>query len=118
LAVVGCALLLMACGGGAGATQPAGSTKITMTDFRFDPASPSLPAGKAVFFLVNSGSSGHDLVITRDKAGSEVVAKSSLVAGGETAVFTVDNLAPGTYFLRCDLPGHADSGMVGTLTIK
>lgn len=110
-------LALTGCGGG-GPAQPAGSAKITMTDFRFDPASPSVPAGKSVFYLVNSGSSGHDLVITKDRGGSQVIARSSLVAGGDAGIFTVANLASGSYFFRCDVPGHAESGMVGTLTVS
>ena len=119
-ATLGTLLMLMAlpaCGGGSSA-QPAGSTKVTFSDFKFDPKSISVSGGKVVLYLVNSGSTGHDFVITKDAAGKEVVSKSSLVAAGDTSAFTVDNIAPGSYFFRCDVPGHADSGMTGTLSVK
>ena len=110
-------IALPSCGGGS-SVQPAGSTKVTFSDFKFDPRSISVSGGKVVFYLVNSGSTSHDFVITKDAAGKEVVGKSSLVAAGDTSTFTVDNIASGSYFFRCDVPGHADSGMTGTLSVK
>ena len=89
-----------------------------MTDFKFEPRTLSVPGGKVVFFLVNPGSSGHDMVITRDEAGRQVVSRSPFVAAGESATFTIANLGAGSYFFRCDVPGHAESGMTGTLTVK
>ena len=103
-----------ACGGGGGG-QPAGSIKVNMTEFKFDPSSISAPAGKVTFYLVNSGSVAHDLVVIGPDG--KKVAGSELVQAGNTSVLTVDNLTAGSYRIICDQPGHEDSGMKGTLAI-
>lgn len=108
------ALALGACGGGAG--QPAGSIKVTMTEFNFDPSTIDAKAGKVTLYLVNSGSTAHDLVV-KDSSGS-VVAKSDLVKAGDSATFAVPSLAAGSYTIVCDVPGHADAGMKGTLNVS
>ncbi len=108
--------MLAACGGG-GSGQPAGSIKVTMTEFKFDPSTISAPSGKVVFYLVNAGTVSHDMVIRDKSTGARVPgAASELVSAGDTFVFTVSNLAAGTYTIFCDQPGHESSGMKGTLT--
>ena len=121
VAVVSVALLA-GCGGGGGgggAAQPAGSIKVSMTEYHFDPGSISASHGKVVFFLVNSGTISHDMIITTGSgsASGSVVGRSELVSAGDTFVFTVDNLAAGSYTYYCDQPGHEQSGMHGTLTV-
>jgi plastocyanin len=108
--------MLAACGGGGGGTaQPAGSLKVTMTEFKFDPSTETAPNGKVVFFLVNAGTVSHDMVL-RDGSGNRVAA-SELVSAGDSVVFTVANIAAGSYTIFCDQPGHEASGMKGTLTV-
>ena len=108
--------LLAACGGGGGGgSQPAGSIKVTMTEYSFDPGTISASSGKVVFYLVNGGSIAHDLII-RDSNNNRV-SGSELISAGDTTVFTVDNIAAGKYTYFCDQPGHESSGMHGTLTI-
>jgi plastocyanin len=106
--------LLAACGGG-GPSQPSGSIKVTMTEYKFDPSTISAKSGKVVFFLVNGGTVAHDMYI-RDSGGNNV-ANSDLVSAGDSFVFTVDNIPAGTYTIFCNQPGHESSGMKGTLTI-
>jgi uncharacterized cupredoxin-like copper-binding protein len=55
-------------------------------------------------------------LVIRNSAGTRM-AGSDLVSAGDTLVFTVDNIAAGTYTIFCDQPGHEASGMKGTLTI-
>lgn len=108
---------LAACGGGgASGGQPAGSIKVTMTEFHFDPSTLDEKAGKLVFFLVNAGTVQHDMIIS-DSNGNRV-AGSDLVSAGDSSVFTVDNIAAGTYKYFCDQPGHENSGMKGELTVS
>lgn len=108
--------LLAACGGGGGGNgQPAGSIKVTLTEFKFDPSTISAPHGQVVFFLVNAGTVSHDMII-RDQGGNRV-AGSELISAGDSSVFTVSNIAAGTYTYFCDQPGHEQSGMHGTLTV-
>ena len=106
--------LLAACGG-SGPTQPAGSHQVTMTEFSYSPSTLSVPAGKVTFWLVNSGSAAHDLII-RDGSNNRVAA-SELVQAGDSQAFTVDNLPAGEYTFFCDQPGHEQSGMKGKLTV-
>ena len=87
-----------------------------MTEFKFAPSDIQVPAGKVVFFLVNDGNgTSHDMAI-RDSTG-KTIARSDLVSAGDSTVFTVDNLAAGSYTIFCDQPGHEASGMHGALTV-
>jgi uncharacterized cupredoxin-like copper-binding protein len=109
-------LALAACGGGGGgAAQPTGSTKVTMSEFKFTPNTIDVKAG-ATLFLVNDGSTAHDLVVT-DAAGA-VKARSSLVQPGNSATLSIGDLPAGTYPVMCDVPGHKDAGMTGKLTVS
>jgi plastocyanin len=114
-AVVAVALLLAGCGGGGGSAQPAGSIKVTLTEFKFDPSTVSAPSGKVVFYLVNGGTTSHDMVI-RDSSNNRIDG-SELISAGDTFVFTVNNMPAGTYTYFCDQAGHEASGMKGTLTV-
>ena len=107
--------LLAGCGGGGGGTQPAGSIQVQMTEFKFDPANITAPHGKVTFWLVNSGSQAHDLVI-RDSSGNRLGA-SELVSAGDSKAFTVNDIAAGTYTIFCDQQGHEANGMKGSLTV-
>jgi uncharacterized cupredoxin-like copper-binding protein len=108
-------VLLGACGGSS-AAQPAGSIKVTLTEFKFDPSSIDAKAGKVVFFLVNGGTTSHDMAI-RDSTG-KTIAQSELISAGDSFVFTVNNVPAGTYDFLCTQPGHADAGMKGTLAVS
>ncbi len=108
------AALLAGCGG-SGPSQPSGSTKLTMTEYKFDPANITVPHGKAVFFLVNSGQTQHDMAI-RDNTGNRL-GVSELVSPGDSVTFTVNNIDAGTYTIFCSQPGHEGLGMKGTLTV-
>jgi plastocyanin len=107
--------LLAGCGGGGGPSQPAGSIKVTLTEFKFDPAAITATHGKVVFYLVNSGTTQHDMAI-RDSSNNRL-AVSELISAGDSSVFTVDNIPAGTYTIFCTQPGHEQSGMKGTLTV-
>jgi len=110
-------LALAACGGGGGASgeQPAGSTRVTMTEFKFSPSAIDVTSGATVF-LVNDGSSAHDLVVT-DSSGA-VKARSSLVQPGSSVTFSIGSLPAGSYRVLCDVPGHKEAGMTATLTVS
>lgn len=106
---------IAACGGGGGGGQPAGSVKVTMTEYKFDPATVTVPHGKVVFYLVNAGTASHDMIIV-DGSGNRLDA-SDLVSSGEATVLTVSDIAAGTYTFYCDQPGHRANGMEGTLIV-
>src|SRR3546814_1993798 len=43
--------------------------------------------------------------------------KTADLAGGEVGTLDVSSLAAGEYEIFCDIAGHKDAGMVGTLTV-
>jgi plastocyanin len=99
-----------ASGGGGGATtldvaaDPTGQLK-------FDPAKLSAPAGDITLDLTNDSAVPHNIAVD----GAEGV--SDTIQDGGTAELTV-NLPAGTYEYYCDVPGHRQAGMVGTLTVQ
>jgi uncharacterized cupredoxin-like copper-binding protein len=112
-------LALAACGAGGGsaarAEQPAGSTKVWMSEFKFTPSTIEVKSGTSVF-LVNDGSAPHDIVVT--DASGVIKAKSSIVQPGNSTTFAMDNLPGGSYQVYCDVPGHKDAGMTGRLMVS
>ena len=70
---------------------------------------------KDPFVSLDAGGIGQ-LVDIGVKKGSQLLGVSQQVASSKTSV-TVD-LAPGTYTFLCTVPGHAQAGMQGTLTVK
>ena len=116
--LAGLLLGVSACGGnngGGGGGQPAGSIKVTMTEFKFDPGSIDAKAGTLTFFLVNGGTISHNMKI-RDSTGA-IIGGSELISAGDSSVFTASNVAAGTYTYFCSQPGHEQSGMHGVLTV-
>lgn len=92
-----------------------------MTDYRFTPGSTApavATAGTARFYLINSANSSdvHNLAIL--SADGKVLARSAVVLVDNAAVFTVEELAAGRYKISCELPGHAQAGMVGTVDVR
>ena len=108
-------MLVAGCGGSGSSAQPAGSIKVTLTEFKFDPSTISAPSGKVVFYLVNAGTTSHDMII-RDSSNNNIDS-SDLISAGDTFIFTVNSIPAGTYTFFCNQAGHEASGMKGTLTI-
>ena len=46
------------------------------------------------------------------------VAASDNVDPGASAVLDVTGIEPGTYEIRCTIPGHAEQGMDGEITVS
>ena len=92
-----------------------GVQKLTVTgvDFKFEPSSLSIPAGKPVQVVFRNGSSSSPHTFTIQGANFELQADP----GGSDAG-TLPALPPGTYTFICSIPGHAQLGMTGTLTVK
>lgn len=107
--------VLSACGGGSGGTQPAGSTMVTLSEYKFAPANINVQHGKVIFWLVNSGNVAHDMAI-RDSSNNRV-ATSDLISAGDSKEFDVNDIPAGTYTIFCTQQGHETSGMKGTLTV-
>jgi uncharacterized cupredoxin-like copper-binding protein len=98
-------------GSGNGATA---SQEITVTsyDIYFDPKEVTIPADTDVRFLLpNQGAAPHNFAI--DELGISVDQ-----APGVLDYETVINAPAGEYEYYCNVPGHKEAGMVGTLTAE
>ena len=92
------------------AAEPSGSSpNVELREFAIGPSSIEMPAGEATIAIENAGTLVHNLSV--DGRASE------MLAGGESGELDLSGLAPGTYTMRCDVPGHAAAGMTGTLTV-
>lgn len=94
--------------GGGGATAP---VAVTLSEFAIDPATITAEVGDVTFDVTNAGTQTHNLTI------EETDATTGDIAGGGTATLAAGNLDAGDYTLLCTIPGHADQGMTGTLTV-
>ncbi len=97
------------------ATKAANQVGVTLSEWAITPNNLAIPSGKVEFMVSNTGKFGHNLSISKD--GTEIGKTSTFTSGEGTQTLAVD-LQPGTYEILCNVPGHADKGMKGTLTVK
>ena len=118
---VATAAVVSACGGGSGGgsssyKQPKGPAQKTLDikggNFFFDPKNPDAPAGVDAIKLTSDGGL-HTLVF----AGGKVPHFKLQASSGKSDELKVD-LKPGKYEFYCDIPGHREAGMDGTLTVQ
>ena len=113
------AALVVACGGGGGGgssyKQPTGPAQTTLDikggNFFFDPKNSDAPAGVDAIKMESEGAL-HTLVFDGGKVPGFKLEASS----GESDELKVD-LKPGEYTIYCDIPGHREAGMEGTITV-
>ncbi len=86
---------------------------ISETEYKIDPADPTVKAGSVTFDVSNDGATAHDLEIEGD--GVEEV--TDTIEPGASDQLTVD-LQPGTYEMYCTIDGHQGLGMEGEVTVQ
>ena len=100
---------------GGGSTAVATATEavahVELTEFAIDPATVTVAVGGEVE-VTNAGTSEHNYAIE----GEDI--RTPNLGTGESATLAVGGLPAGEYEVLCELPGHADAGMRGTLTIS
>lgn len=108
-------------GGGAGGAEKeeaggGGTLKIetASSGFAFSSDTAESEAGEVTVDFNNGQSVPHDVAF-EDSSG-KTVGQTEVIAEGEDSA--VVNLKPGTYTFFCTVPGHRESGMEGTLTVK
>lgn len=85
---------------------------VDLADIKFLPKEITIPANTDVTIsLTNKGAATHNFNIDDLNVHS-----GDLKAGGSGMV--VINAAPGTYQYYCNIPGHKETGMVGTLIVQ
>jgi uncharacterized cupredoxin-like copper-binding protein len=99
--------------GAAGANADMSAT-IQVADFKLNPATIEVKGTVLSLAVTNDGPTVHNVTI-RQGSGPELFGTADLKAGESETL--VHDIAPGTYILYCDLPGHESLGIVGTLTV-
>jgi plastocyanin len=132
-AATSCGVLAVAgCGGGnkkessAPATTPPAQTPAKTTagggakaltidesEFKLAPKDANVGSGAVTVTAKNVGTIAHTLEIE----GKGVEKKTANIQPGSSADLKV-NLKPGKYEMYCTIPGHKQSGMEGTITVK
>lgn len=101
---------LVACGGG-GAPSQALNVTIKAQDIKFDTTSFEAKKGQTVnVTYTNEGALEHNFLI------DEFNVKET-VQPGETKTFSFTPTSEGTFTYYCNVAGHTEAGMVGTLTV-
>lgn len=92
--------------------SPAGDVTVVAVDIAFEPTEFTIAADTDVVVTIeNQGLLQHDFFI------DELDIKSDLLDSGATTTVTI-NAPAGTYEYYCDVTGHKEAGMVGTLTVE
>ena len=94
----------------AGSVSTAAPTHVSLSEFAIAPGAITVPEGSSLH-VTNDGATPHNLTVV-----DEGIATADLPAGGSEEL-DVSSLAVGTYDVVCLVPGHADSGMTGTLEV-
>lgn len=107
-----------------------GQLTVTTTEFAFAPMDVTVKAGKLKLTLVNNGKTAHEIVVLKTNQAAGALAVSGARVGEATSVGEVSetpagatksstlSLKPGKYVFVCNIPGHYQSGMRGTLTVQ
>jgi plastocyanin len=97
------------------ASGPGGTLKLAAdpTQIAFDTTKLASKPGKVTIDLDNPAALEHDVAIEQ---GGKTIAVSDRITEGKTSVTA--ELAPGEYTFLCTVPGHAQAGMNGTLTVE
>lgn len=88
------------------------SIEVSMVDLAFEPSDLTIAADTDTsIVLTNEGAAPHNFYV------DDLDVHSRTLRAGDTETLTV-NLPAGTYTFYCDIPGHRQAGMVGTLTVE
>lgn len=89
------------------------SLEVKGKEFAFEPSRIEATAGETVeITFENVGQLSHNLTIPAFEA------KSGTIQAGNTATLEITPKEPGTYKIKCSVPGHAPAGMTGKLVVE
>jgi plastocyanin len=89
---------------------------VTLKEWAIEPSTIEVNAGMVRFNVQNTGQFSHNMAFQIEGEGT--VAKTKNFKGTEGPQVLEVELEPGTYKMLCDIIGHPEQGMVGTLTVK
>jgi uncharacterized cupredoxin-like copper-binding protein len=101
------------------ATTAAGTSsgpviEVTVNEWSIEPKTIDATSGTVTFKVTNKGKFPHNFAII---SNGQELKKTKNIPGGQSDTLEVD-LSAGAYQTICDIPGHKDQGMMGTLTTK
>lgn len=96
--------------GAAVAADDAEVVQIELGDLFLEPSEVTAAPGPLTIRVTNTGAADHNLAI-------DGIGTTAMLGPGETGTIEVPDAAAGTYDMLCEVPGHADGGMRGTLVI-
>jgi plastocyanin len=88
----------------------AGGAQVSLSEFKLEPSSITVSPGGSIT-VTNSGTIPHNLTIE----GTDHKTKD--LNPGDSTSLSLKGLKEGSYTMICSLPGHAQAGMKGTVTI-
>ncbi|MGH2805991.1 MAG: multicopper oxidase domain-containing protein [Actinomycetota bacterium] len=94
----------------AGASTDATVLEVELGDLFIKPVKLTAEAGPLTIEVHNGGGVEHNFAI-------DGVAKTPMLAPDESYTLEIDNIDTGTYTYICEVAGHADGGMKGTLVV-
>jgi uncharacterized cupredoxin-like copper-binding protein len=101
-------------GSGASSGGSGGSVAVTESEFKIDPANPTVSkTGEVTFTVANTGRYPHALEVE----GNGAEARTPTIEPGKTATLKVDLKKDGTYDWYCPVDGHRQKGMEGKVTV-
>ena len=117
LAILAVAVLatlgLAACGGGSNPAPAPLAVNLKAEDIKYDATTMTAKVGQPVTVSIqNAGALEHSFVI------DALTVKLEHIQAGQTSSVTFTPTTAGTYEFYCDVPGHKDAGMKGTLTVN
>jgi plastocyanin len=113
LVVVAFIVIVVISSGGSSDEEPAAATNvISMIEMAFEPPDLEVAVDDARLRIVNDGKVPHSYIVPELGKGTP-----DLGSGQEMTLDLTDQ-EPGTYRVICDIPGHIEAGMVGTLTLR
>ena len=94
----------------ASASESDGPIAIELGDLFIKPVELTAPAGTITFDVHNGGGAEHNFAV-------QGLGKTAMLKPDASATLTLEDVKPGTYEYICEVAGHADGGMRGTLTV-
>lgn len=83
--------------------------EVTLKELAMEPPSLQAPPGPITIEVTNEGQAAHNFSLEGQS--------TPMLNSGDSATLNVPSLDPGTYEFICEVAGHADGGMRGTLTV-
>ncbi|HET9496317.1 MAG TPA: cupredoxin domain-containing protein [Chloroflexia bacterium] len=90
---------------------------VVLKEWAIEPSNIEVEAGMVRFNVTNEGQFSHNMAFQIEGEGTTVGKTKNFKSDESPQVLEVE-LEPGTYKMLCDIIGHPEQGMVGTLTVK